>query len=181
MLMKKILIALSIAVLALATVSCEKFPHEGTATESLAGNWWCSIYASDGSQWVPTHEAEFQTYNTAANVPTEMWIDDAKNFWGTKAKIDCDAAAMTFGKQGAEYFDLYYEVNQKIWGGKVTPDGAEAPGSKSTCDKIEFFISFSDDQPSYGTTYYVVGYRRTGFPEDDETCIWDWANLPAVQ
>lgn len=178
--MKKIITAISLAILALASVSCEKFPHEGTATESLAGNWWCSIYASDGTQWVEESEAEFQTYNTALNVPTEMWIDDMKNFWGTKAKIDCDATAATFGKNGAEYLDIYNNVNQKIWGGKITPDGAIAPGSKSTCDKIEFFIAFEDDVTPYETTYYVVGYRRTGFPEDDESCIWDWT-LPAIQ
>lgn len=178
--MKKIITAISIAILALASVSCEKFPHEGTATESLAGNWWCSIYASDGSQWVEEAEAEFQTYNTALNVPTEMWIDDFENYWGTKAKIDCDAAAASFGKKDAEYLDIYNDVHQKIWDGKVTPNGAVAPGSRSTCDKIEFFISYEDDHTPYGTTYYVVGYRRTGFPEDDEVCIWDWP-LPAIQ
>ena len=178
--MKKIITAISIAILALAAVSCEKFPHQGTATESLAGNWWCSIYYSDGSQWVDYYEAEYVTFNTAKNVPTEMWIDDQGGFWGTKAKIDCDADAMTFGKDGAEYLDTYYEVNQKIWGGKVTKDAAKAPGSGTTCDKIEFFIAFEDDDPSYATTFYVVGYRRTGFPEDDETCIWDWTR-PAVQ
>lgn len=178
--MKKILTAVSIAILALAAVSCEKFPHEGTATESLAGNWFCSIYYSNGTEWVDYYEAEYVTYNTAKNVATEMWIDDAEGFWGTKAKIDCDAAAMTFGKQGAEYLDNYNAVNQKIWGGKVTVGGAKAPETGTVCDKIEFFIAFEDDNTPYETTFYVVGYRRTGFPEEDGVCIWDW-DLPAVQ
>ena len=178
--MKKIFTAITIALVALAAASCNKFPHEGTATESLAGTWFCSIYYSDGTQWVDYYEAKYNTYNTAKDVPTEMWIDDLESFWGTKAKIDCDAAGMTFGKQGAEYLDIYNAVNQKIWGGKVTEKAVTVPGSKSIADKIEFFIAFEDDNTPYETTFYVVGYRYTGFPEDDETFLWDW-DLPAVQ
>ena len=178
--MKKIIYTLMALVTLAGLSSCNKsFPHEGTATESLAGNWYCSIYSSDGSQWVEYYYSEFQTFNTAANVASEIWLDDGEGFWGTKCKIDADASSATFGKEGAEYFDNYNEVKQKIWGGKVSVDAAKAPNSGSVCDKIEFYIAFEDDGTPYETTFYVVGYRRTGYPEDNRVYNWDW-ELPAV-
>ena len=176
--MKKIILAIA-AFAALTLTSCSKFPHEATATESLAGNWMCSIYYADGTEWYEYYESEFLTYNTAANLPTEMWIDDDTNFWSTKCKVDCNADALTFGDATKEYTDQYYGVNQKIFGGKVTVLGADTPASGGKADKIEFFIQFSDDETPYCTTYYIVGYRRTGYTEDEGLCNWDW-ELPAV-
>ena len=187
--MKKILTILAFA--AALLTSCSKFHVENTATVNLAGNWMCSIYASDGTNWVPVEEAEFLTYNTADNVPTEMWIDDGKGFWDTACKIDANNSGYSFGKSGKEYLDYYNDVAQLIWGGKVTVDGAKAPGTKSVVDKIEFYMAFSDDDydgddtthdaalDPYCCAYYVVGYRRTGFPEDDDTFVDDWT-LPAI-
>lgn len=190
--MKKIL--LSAIVASFALLSCSpKFEVENTATESLAGNWMCTIFYSDTLDqelpidsivWIPYTGAEFITYNTADNVSTQMWINDQEVFWGTFCKIDCDANAKTFGKAGAEYTDEYNGVLQKIWGGKVTYDAAVAPGSGTKCDKIEFFIQFEDDQDAlgnpdpFGTTYYVAGYRRTGFPEDDDEFVIVWDSMP---
>lgn len=184
--MKKIFV-LSAIVASFSLFSCSpKFEVENTATESLAGNWICTVYSSDTLDlalpvdsivWTPVAGTEFVTYNTSENVPTEMWINDYEDFWGTLCKIDCNADAQTFGKEGAEYTDEYNGVLQKIWGGKVTYNAATAPGSESKVDKIEFYILFEDDTPSYGTTYYVVGYRRTGFPEDDDNYQFDW-DLP---
>jgi len=177
--MKKILYTLLAAAAILCSVSCNKFPHEGTAAENIAGSWLCTIYYANGTEWVAYTGADYMTYNTAANVPTEIWLDDDGNFWGTKCKIDADPANYTFGANGKEYQDIYYDVPQKIFGGKVTKKGAIAPGSESEVDKIEFYIQFSDDNPSYGTLFYVVGYKYTGFPEDEENYKMDW-ELPAV-
>lgn len=169
-----------IASVAFTFSACEKFEAGGTATENLAGNWTCSIYQQKADVWTAFKEAEFMTYNTSANRGTEMWLDDNENFWKTKCKIDCNNSNATFGKEGTEYVDIYTEVKQKIWGGKITKNGAVAPGTKSVCDKIEFYISFADDDA--GIYYYVVGYRLTGYPEDtgDNAYIWDWANLSFV-
>ena len=181
--MKKFITAIATALAIVSASSCGKFEVENTATVNLAGNWMCSVYVYDGAEWEPYAEAEYVTYNTAANVATEMWVNDYGNFWGTLCKVDCDVNSLTFGKDGAEYFDNYYEVNQKIWGGKVSPNAVEAPGTPTTCDKIEFFIAFEDDVDDddnpYAGVYYVAGYRRTGFPEDDDNFIWDW-DLPKL-
>jgi len=177
--MKKILYTLLAAAALLCSVSCNKFPHEGTAAENIAGSWLCTIYYASGTEWVPYYTADYMTYNTAANLPTEIWLDDSKNFWGTKCKVDADVNNFTFGANGKEYIDQYFQANQKIFGGKVTKKGAIAPGSESQVDKIEFYIQFSDDEPSYGTLYYIVGYKYTGFPEDEENYQLEW-DLPAV-
>lgn len=176
--MKKILYSLMAIFAAVSLTSCEDFEPGGTATEKLAGNWICTIYASDGSAWEEIYDGEFLTYNTADNDVDKIWIDDDGNFWETKSKIDCDVNTLSFGKEGAEYENVYYEMTQKIWGGKITFDGAIAPVSGAKCDKIEFYNSYSDDEDEL--TYYIVGYRRTGFTEDDGEIITDWT-LPAVQ
>lgn len=182
--MKKIIAIIAFSLVAL--VSCNKFQVENTATVNLAGNWVCTVYGDDGNgNWAILGGAEFLTYNTVANVPTEIWITDQKGFWETFCKIDANNGAFSFGKEGKEYLDNYNGVGQMIWGGKVTNGGAKAPGTKSTVDKIEFFIAFSDDNTPYCSPYYVAGYRRTGFPEDDEEIITDFETpafptVPAV-
>lgn len=171
--MKKIFAIIAISLAAL--VSCNKFEVENTATVNLAGNWMCTVYGDDGTgNWGPLGGAEFITYNTAANVSTEIWIDDQKAFWSTFCKIDANNSGYSFGKEGKEYLDGYNDVGQLIWGGKVSVDGAKAPGTESVVDKIEFFIAFADDTTPYCSPYYVVGYRRTGFPEDDDIFKTDW-------
>lgn len=191
--MKKNLI-FSAIVASFALLSCSpKFEVENTATEPLAGNWTCTIFYSDTLDevlpidsivWTPYGGTEYVTYNTSDNIPTEMWINDYEDFWGTLCKVDCSADAQTFGKAGAEYEDEYNGVLQKIWGGKVTYGAATAPGSGTKCDKIEFFIQFEDEKDAlnnpdpYATTYYIVGYRRTGFPEDKEEYVINWDSMP---
>lgn len=183
--MKKFITAIATMLALVSASSCGHFEVENTATVDLAGNWMCTIYYGEDGEWVPYANSEFVTYNTAANVATEMWVNDYEGFWGTLCKVDCSNSELTFGKEGAEYEDQYYGVNQKIWGGKVTKNAVQAPGTPTTCDKIEFFIAFEDDQDldknPYITTYYVAGYRRTGFPEDDDNFIIEWDSYPAVK
>ena len=179
--MKKILYSLMAIFAAVTLTSCEDFEPGGTATEKLSGNWMCTIYGvnADGESEMFAG-SEFITYNTAANDVDKMWIDDDDAFWGVKSKIDCDVNALAFGKEGAEYEELYYDSMVNVWNGKVTFDGAIAPASGAKCDKIEFYLDIADMDylnSNYGTDYdffYVAGYRRTGFTEDDDEFIEDW-------
>ena len=184
--MKKII---TLFVLAAAVLSsCNKFPLENTAAVNLAGDWVCTVYTDDGSgNWAPIAGADFRTCNTAANVPTEIWVDDLGSFWEISCKVEADNGARTFGKSGKEYEDNYNGTGQMIWGGKVTPNGAKAPGTESVTDKIEFYMAFADDDldgdkvdDPYCTVYCFVGYRRTGFPEDDGEAQTSWDSLPAM-
>ena len=177
--MKRLIYALAASVLLVFSASCEQFDPGQTATQNLAGNWLCTIYAPGESGWDVYYAAEFVTYNTAANLPTEIWVNDGEGFWGTRCKVAADSDNWTFGAPGVELLDNYNGTGQMIWGGKVTENGAKAPGTGTVVDKIEFFIAFADDEEPYAYPYYIVGYRRTGFPEDDENFVMDWA-LPSV-
>lgn len=178
--MKKIILALAVLAAALTLSSCNNYDLEKTATVNLAGDWVCVIYYEDEGEWVADSGLELVTYNTSENIPTEMWINDYESYWGTLCKVDCDADNYTFGTKDKEYEDQYNGVNQHIYGGKVTVAGAKAPGSGTVVDKIEFFIEFEDDEEPYCYTYYVAGYRRTGFPEDDENYIVEWDSMPNI-
>lgn len=176
--MKKILLFAISALL--VAVSCSKFEPGGTATEALAGNWYCVVFIPDGDGgWEPYKGLEVMTYNTAANVSSEIWLDDLGAFWGTKCKVAAEPSTGRFGEIGTEFLDVYYGVPQMIWGGRVIKGGAIAPGTGSVVDRIEFFIAFSDDYEPYADPYYITGYRRTGFPEDTEQFILD-PSLPPV-
>ena len=83
--MKKVLY-LATMLLCMAFTSCQKEEIGGTATESLAGQWYveANVVNADGSVIEdPYGLGRFQilTYNTSANNPSEIWIDDSKNFW----------------------------------------------------------------------------------------------------
>ncbi|MEO8887016.1 MAG: lipid-binding protein [Mucilaginibacter sp.] len=134
----------------------------GTATQALANEWW--IKFDNGTGPFGPGYFNLSTYNTAANIPTEMYFDDmnnAKSFWDVKGKVN--VSGMTFS--GTNIANLDYPSTFTITEGKVMPNAAHAPGSKAVTDSIYFKISFSDDSPV--TTYTVAGYARTRFPEDD--------------
>ena len=160
-------------------VSCEKFDPGKTATMDLAGNWLCTVYSAGEEGFEADAGAEFITYNTAANLSTEIWVNDQEKYWGTLCKVAASNDDRTFGAAGVEVLDNYNGTGQMIWGGKITENGAKAPGSGTVVDKIEFFIAFADDEEPYASPYYVVGYRRTGYPEDKDNYIEDWT-LPSV-
>lgn len=87
--MKKVVYLLIMAA-GLALASCEKDEVGNTATKALAGEWYVTVDGVDASGAV-LYEDVFglghtmlYTYNTAANVPTEMYVDDAGNVWNIK-------------------------------------------------------------------------------------------------
>ena len=162
--------------------SCQKEEIGGTATQSLAGEWICTVYYDTSADADPVKWEEFSgpcavfTYNTSANVPYEMWLEDPE-FWDSKCKIQCNTGNLTFGAKDSVYIDVKSGDITKIWDGKITPDAAVAPGSGSKVDRIEYFVSF-DYQGWQEYTFYVVGYRRTGFVSDEGNYIKDWDNMP---
>lgn len=161
--MKKIdiLYTISALLLIVSLGSCKKddFNAGGTATQSLANEWWVRV---DGGADYYT----LFTYNTAANIPTEMWVDDGNNnsggvpFWQIKGKVQVNG--LTFS--GTNIANQDYVSTFTITNGKVIPKGTKAPGSKNVTDSVYMQIQFSDDP---GVTHTVAGYARTKFPEDD--------------
>lgn len=153
--------------------SCEKDEIGGTATESMAGEWYVVADAVDASGNV-VYEDFFgmghfllNTYNTASNSTTEMWLDDNENFWEFKIKVAIDLKGLTFKTNSPatayEGCDVTVEDGKIVVGGATTPHGTKA-------DYIEFYVSFSDDPyPAYYefAKYKISGYRYTGLASDD--------------
>ncbi len=184
--MKKYLI-LFLTVLAFSFTSCDEDTEPGgTAVEKMAGDWWVTYqqsvdeynYLFNGTGAMPDEanienwnwdyfyddaHSQIYTYNTAANVATEMFITDKKHYWNYRVKAMVDYAAKTFTCPTTT--NLAYDTDVTIIGGKVLENAATTP-SGMPADSIVFYIKFSDDE--YGFTYTKVsGFRRTGFTADD--------------
>jgi hypothetical protein len=157
--------------------ACEKEDIGGAASEAMAGEWYVTAAAIDGNGDVVDEDFfgigrfHLDTYNTASNGTTEMWIDDNTNFWEFKIKIKIDLAAKTFQATDVpnEYYSDPEDCLVTISNGKILPGAATTPG-KMPADSIVFNVSFSDDPypAAYGyAEYRISGYRYTGFVNDD--------------
>jgi hypothetical protein len=174
--MKKILLYTAILISGLFFItSCEKEEIGGTSTVAMAGEWYVTGIAVDADGNVVYGDDDLfglghfhlDTYNTADNNSTEMWIDDNENFWEFKAKISVDLNTMTF--QAAEAQNEYYDMQVTVSEGKIIPGAATTP-SGMPADSIVFLVNFSDDTypEDFGfASYRIAGYRYTGFSLDD--------------
>ncbi|PPL04656.1 lipid-binding protein [Parapedobacter indicus] len=155
--------------------SCEKDDIGGTNGEKTAGEWYVTVVAVDEAGNVVYEDDELfgighfhlDTYNTVANDPNEMWIDDNTNFWETKGKISVDPNALTFS--GEDVQNEYYDSQFTVTNGKILLKAATTP-SGMPADSIVFNLNFSDDDypKELGfSSYLVSGYRYTGFAGDE--------------
>lgn len=155
------------SLLVVCASSCAKEEIGGTAVKDMCGEWYVVVDAVD-SQGNVVYEDPFDagtftlyTYNTNANLPTEMYIDDDGGFWDFRITVDVDYAAKTFSVKDA--VDDYNEILVDVANGKIVKDGAVSPAGY-TADAISFLIKFEDDD-YLGEVYdalWVHGYRRTG-------------------
>ncbi len=160
-----------------AFTSCEKDEIGGTATEALAGEWYVTVTAVDDNGTTVYEDDELfglgntflLTYNTAANVATEMYVSDLGYFWDYTVRVNCDVNSLTFSTNGSVANEAYDDCNVTIEDGKILSGAATTP-SGMPADSIVFYVSFSDDPypAAYGyAKYKVSGYRYTGFTADD--------------
>lgn len=169
--MKKVNIYITLAfMLGFVIESCKKEPVVGgTAVQSMAGEWWVKLDGgNDPTGSFGPGYYNFSTYNTAANRPDSMWVDDGpdpkKSFYGMKGKVGSNISNLTFSGKNIQNQDFSSTFN--ITNGKIMPGATKAPGSGDKTDSIYFEIQFSDD-PVPGTIHKVAGYKRTGFAQDD--------------
>ena len=163
--MKKVLYFAALLLTMVLATSCQKEEIGGTATESLAGDWYVQANIVDGSDVIedPYNLGRFHiaTYNTAANSSNELWVDDLENFWQFKVKASADVNGLTFGATSAQ--NEYYDCTLTITNAKVIKNGGtQNNGSKA--DYITMDIEFSDDP---GTIYRLEGVRYSGLEEND--------------
>lgn len=184
--MKKYLILLFVAI-AFSFSSCqEEVEPGGTAVQDMAGDWWVTYQSSmeeydflfGGTGAMPSEETiddwtwdyvysdattAIQTYNTNANDPDKMYVNDHGLYWDYEGIVNVNYAAKTF--ECDSIANIAYDSGFKIIGGKILKGAAKSP-SGNPVDSIVFYIRFYDD--TYGFTYTKVsGFRRTGFGADD--------------
>ena len=137
-------------------ISCD--PEESVADvsdikiEALTGGWVVDITRNGDFQ----SNISMDTYNTGANLSTEMWIDDQNNYYGLKTKVNLDLASKTFSSTNSD--ELYYGVTVTVSDGVITTGGATAP-SGTVVDSISFSVVFSDDPDG---VWGFSGYKKTG-------------------
>ena len=140
---------------------------EFTATYPISGNWnvTLSLEAAPGQFQPLIGPTEILIYNTAANVPTEVWVDDEGHFTDFKVRTPIDINNLTFGGENLE--NVIYSSQVTITDGQVFLNAVEV--NNIMRDSIYFRISFSDDEDAegnpdpFGTIYHVYGHRSTGF------------------
>ena len=178
--MKKI-IFFAAALLALA--ACSKEEIGGTATESMAGDWYVTVeaVAEDGTVIDDDFNGgrvHMLTYNTAENVATKMYIDDLGTtngeFLGMKAQITCDPAAMTFASEGIVDNETSHSGNVsdklQIMDGKILLK-AGRQNNGSVADSIDFYMKYSEDAYAKKykySKYHIHGVRYSGLVENDD-------------
>lgn len=167
--MKKAIYALMLCVGGLLFSSCEKDEVGSTATEALAGEWYVTVDAVDDAGNTLAKDpfglgyTFVLTYNTAANIPTEMYVSDEGYFWDYKVRVNSDVNNLTFSTNG-DVENEAYDCMVNIEDGRLLPQAATTP-SGMPADSIVFYVSFSDDEDAL--KYKVSGYRYTGLAADD--------------
>lgn len=169
--MKKVLYFATL-LLAMVFASCSKEEIGETATQATAGEWYVTLAGCDEDDNV-IFEDDYRwhclTYNTAKNVPTEMYITDLGEYLGIMVKIDVNPAAKTFSTANNDWVENMMDDNKiKIWGGKIVYGGG-TQNNGSVADYIEFNIALDNDEDA-GVEYHhlkVKGVRYSGLTEND--------------
>jgi len=151
-----------IAVLSFLFASCdtkEDYDVEKSKVVEAAGQWWVK-YSTEGYE---SGYIMLETYNSASDDGTELWITDNGDWWDYKVKSPINASTLTFSGQDLVSAVEGYDITIQVMNGKVILDGGKSTSGVVT-DSIYFELEFEDDP---GTIYKAAGVRRTGFLEDE--------------
>jgi hypothetical protein len=177
--MKNIKQILIIALVAIVAMACRKTEEPGgTALQAMCGEWQIYIVEWDGAHnYEKDGPFKLLTSNTSANVNNKMRIAfDRYNF-----AVDCNLAAETFSVANSKSVvwstDKPLEANATVTGGKITRGVVTVPSGTVKQDKIEMAVALGEliriDNDTTrvlikpAETVTIVGYRRTGFLEDE--------------
>lgn len=165
---KNIFKFLAATLLVLGVSSCAKEEIGGTAVQDMCGEWYVQVDYADADGNVIVEDPygygliPLYTYNTNANLATEMYVDDSY-FFPFRLIVDVNYANKTFSVTDAE--DDYYGSILSVLNGAVVKDGAVSPAGY-TADAISFIVKdyyYDEDEEGYVTDYWLYhGYRRTG-------------------
>jgi hypothetical protein len=152
-----------ITILFLGITSCENKgfeDYEQTLSPSgaLNGEWYIDVIEESSG----TVEVEHALHYTYDSNDGKMFIDDRKDGWYLKGKLNVDAKNLTFNATDED------NLNDKgskftITEGKILKNAAKSKTGVAT-DSIYFKAEFDYDP---GVIYIHSGHRRTGFEEDN--------------
>lgn len=157
--MKKYLIYI-LFLFVVAFSSCdvkEEYEQINSQVMEASGEWWIK-FSKTGYE---TGYLKVLTFNTAADVATEMWISDNGNWKNIKVKCPVNIENLTFA--GTNLANTTTSMTVVIKNGKITKGGGLSTSGLVT-DKISFEIELSGEP---GVTYKAEGTRKTGFVEDE--------------
>ena len=188
--MKKIVYFAATLLLGLTFTSCDKEEIGGTATESMAGQWYVDISVEeqirrlnvddsgnpiDGGEHYFGYDEErilLLTYNTASNSPSQMWIDDMGWFdlgayYGNKNYPNYSFKNLVSIDQNNLTFSSNNAENLSgsygitIEQGKILK-GAGRQKNGSPADSIVFYVKYTNDPwyPDDGYAKYKVSGIR---------------------
>ena len=186
--MKKVLYFATLLLCA-AFTSCEKEEIGGTAVESMAGQWYCTVDAVD-ENGNPIEEGEdywglgdrtlILTYNVAGNSSTQMWINNqgignfAKDYnypgypdYDMKVKVSCDLGTLTFSSTEAENFADPVIWSHKDEDGNIVIDNQVDPMPVSVEGKILKGAGRQNNgSPADSIIMYVTYKNDPWYPDD---------------
>ena len=188
--MKRILF-LSVILAGLFVASCEKEEVGGTATKSLAGQWYITIDAVDAdgnvmtddegstsgyTDYFGTGRQVILTYNTAANTPSEMYLDmsmlediDYFPFVGFKVLIPCSASSYSFGGSSAVSNMVVYDYDYSLSDTTFVPaDTVLVEEQSFSCLEDTIVVDYDSIYVTYDTIYLQ---RDTTFITQDTLFI----------
>lgn len=157
--MKKYLILLFVAFSVIFS-SCDKkadYIEIDSQVVDAAGEWWIK-FSKPGYE---TGYLKVLTFNTAADLPTEMWIWDKGNWMDIKVKCPVNISDLTFS--GTNLANAISTITVTVKNGKIAKNGGLSTSGNVT-DKISFDVELSSEP---GVTYKAEGTRKTGFVEDE--------------
>lgn len=144
----------------------EEYTVETSNVEDVSGDWYVQAYL--GEQLVVDYFL-ITTSNTNSDDGNLLQIYDHLNFWWFNVPVPFDPSTLTFSGQDIESRipddPEDYVTGTTVANGVITPNGTTSTGTEKTVDKIEFDIQFDDDSSS--RVFHFVGYKRTGFLEDE--------------
>lgn len=161
--------------------ACDKDDDIEYTSAGIMGGEWCVTI--DGSEDVFT----MRTSNTASDKAGELLLRDDADFWDFIVTVSNDLNTLTFStvdagvknqvlkdevadkkdyNEDGDKNDLVpYDILVKVKGGLITQKSVKLP-SGVMADKIEFTVAFEDDDNAF-TEHKIIGYRITGFEEDE--------------
>lgn len=164
----KYIFLMLLASLSLVSCNSEDFDYdiEYTPIHPLGGQYVVTV-SKDGTEVGMMY---CTIANTASNDTDKCWVRvgsvTTASAFNINGKISCDVPALSFS--GSNIENLAGNVVSStetftLTDGKLELKGITAP-SGTIADKISFTYTTSKDP---GATYSVVGWRYTGWPEDD--------------